>query len=163
MTQGHTRKVEAAGLVLACGLAIGPAQAVMAGELGPTSSGSVNISVSVAPRLVMNKGDMRTLADKGWDKSFCMLAPSATGLYRLRVATQRGFPVNVSWQDGPHSSPTPLKPDGGEPFQARRNWSECKSALLGSSRLLITPASRPVSGDRAGTNSSEVLMLVAPE
>jgi hypothetical protein len=157
MTKGHARKVETAGLVLACGIAIGPAQPVMAGELGPTSTGSVTINVSVAPRLLVETSGAQTVYQRERDQSFCMLSPSATGLYRLFIATQSGSPVNVSWQDGPQSLPRSLNSDRGEPFQARRTWNECRPSDRGSSHLLVTPVRS------SGGLRSEVVLLVAPE
>lgn len=163
MTYGHGRKVEAATLVLACGIAIAPAPPVKAGNLGPSSSGSVSISVSVSPRLLLQKPEAQSVGPDAWDQSLCMLAPSATGLFRLIIAQQTGSPVEVSWQDGPHRLPRSLSSAESELFQGRRSWGECSPALLGSSRLIVTPKSTPVSDGQVNTGASEVLMLVAPE
>lgn len=106
-----------------------------AGELGPTSRGTVSISITIAPHVEI--GPSRAAASSG--DGFC-LRPTGIRSFHLTVVP--------SGASSPATVPVPLSADGG-----------ALCAAAGAARRLLTGASAAA----ASAPSGAVTLLVTPD
>lgn len=152
------KRIGTVGIVSLVGLSFGPAQPVAAGEMGASSSASISISVSVAPRAYVAPSTAWARGTSRDEYLVCMLAPSASGLFSIRL--DRNSPGNViEWRDAATSSAIALSADRPETFLARRSLSECLSGARGSS----TVTHRPTGPASTSANGGADVLLLAPE
>lgn len=144
------------------------AHAEPAARMGATSRATIQISLSVAPRLEVSRSGV-TAAESGGGagtESFCVQSNSAVGSYSITASEPsdgsasepvgKGFPFEVQLTDEGAGMPLSLAP--GMSLTGLTAASEgCRSG-----RLVIRGA-KIASGDPAIDRSDALLLLIAPD
>ena len=158
-------------MLLPLGSAAVHAETVASGRMGPTSRGTVHISLSVAPKLEVNRSPVvASESGRGADRtqSFCVWSNSSVGSYSISAsdASDRStaepagtaFPFAVQLIGaGAGALPLLLAPGVSATGLAAAPQGGC-----GSERLDVRPA-QMAGGEPAAPRSGALLLLIAPD
>jgi hypothetical protein len=163
------RPVYAWALLLLLSFGSATVHAEPAGRMGPTSRATVQISLSVAPRLEVSRSSVEADGSSGapGSQSFCVWSNSGVGSYSISAsdasdpsagepaAMEPGFAVQLAG-GGAGTMPLALAPGATATGLAAASGLGC-----GSGRLVGRPAT--MAGGDAPAQSGALLLLVAPD